>query len=170
MKDTADTEPETPRHFVGRPLSREGMRSMQGGSPERGEPTDHGIQDIPLSAVDTRALNVYGPEDPRGDSYDQIADGCHKLNDTVRPGVQAGYGRDHFLSLDKAQGLDPATNGYTKAYDSFYGDNPITVLKDGQRYEVDKGRHRLFVAKQEGLTSVPARVKEFRPPPSDPST
>ena len=65
------------------------------------------------------------------------------------------------------QGFDPATNGYTKVYDSFYGSDPVTVAKDGRHYEVDKGRHRLYVAQAEGLESLPARVKERQPPSAE---
>ncbi len=166
MTDTRDhpTEIADSERPAARPLRGEGMRAMQGYAPEKVEPTDARIRDIPLSAIDTSNLNVYGPEDPRGDSYAQIAAGVHKLEDTVRPGVAAGMGREDFQALDQAQGLDPVTNGYTKTYDSFYGSDPVTLAKIGDRYEVDKGRHRLFVAKNEGLDSIPARVKEIDHP------
>ena len=94
MTDTRDHPPEIAdsERPAARPLRGEGMRAMQGYAPEKVEPTDSRIRDVPMSAIDTSNLNVYGPEDPRGDSYAQIADGVHKLENTVRPGVAAGKG------------------------------------------------------------------------------
>ncbi len=170
MTDTRDHPPTTAEHTPPRPLRSEGMRAMQGHAPEQVEKPDARIRDVPLSAIDLSDLNVYGPEDPRGDSYAQIAGGVHKLESTVRPGVAAGQGREDFHALDEAQGLNPAVDGYTKVYDSFYGGDPVTLTKMGERYKVEKGRHRLFVARNEGLHSLPARVNEIDPPTAPPST
>lgn len=165
MKDTTDLPQETNDSRPAQRMSSEGIRAMQGPEPpEKAEWIDRGIQDVPLNRIDLRGEHLYDAQDPRGDSYAQIADGVHKLQDTVRPAVGAGQQRDYFQGLDREQGLDPATNGYTKVYDSFYGSDPVTVAKDGNHYEVDKGRHRLYVAQAEGLDSLPARVKERQPP------
>ncbi len=165
MKDTTDQPQEANDSPPARRMSSEGIRAMQGPEPvEKAEWIDRGIQDVPLNRIDLSGEHLYDRQDPRGDSYAQIADGVHKLQDTVRPAVGAGKERDYFQSLDQQQGLDPATNGYTKVYDSFYGSDPVTVGKDGNNYDVDKGRHRLYVAQAEGLDSLPARVKERQPP------
>ncbi len=168
MNDVKDKPPDFQDSQPPRRLGGEGMRAMQGVEPaEKAEWIDRGIQDVPLNRIDLRGEHLYDQQDPRSDSYAQIADGVHKLEDTVRPAVGAGKERDYFQSLDQQQGLDPAKNGYTKVYDSFYGSDPVTVAKDGRHYEVDKGRHRLYVAQAEGLESLPARVKERQPPSAE---
>ena len=48
--------------------------------------------------------------------------------------------------------------GYHNIYRVFYGDEAIALEKMGNGYRVLNGYHRLTVAKELGLTTIPARV------------
>jgi len=80
----------------------------------------------------------------------------------MRPQIDAGYTSDDFADLDKAKGLN-YEHGQQRVYDLYYGSDPIAVDKDGDKYDIVSGRHRIFAAKELGLDFIPARVKEKVP-------
>jgi hypothetical protein len=73
--------------------------------------------------------------------------------------VEKGAGVDDFQNLDLQRGVNYA-HGSQRVYEAFYGQEPIRLNKIGDRYEVVNGYHRLYVAKEMNLSTVPARVIE----------
>ena len=123
------------------------------------QPNRHGrpIVEVELSDIDLLSGNrVTGSEDFRKVSYEQMLDGCRKLDAVVRPAVASGATADYFSEMDQREGLG-AHNGYRAVYDAFYGDPIALDLHEG-RLRITDGSHRLHAAKQIGLTSVPAIV------------
>lgn len=112
------------------------------------------VQDLPLpdginSAADFQKVS---PED--------MADGFRKLQ-TMKPYIDDGRGNssDYWHQVDQSYGVD-YPDGYQKVYDAFYGDGAIRLNKDGDQYDIVNGRHRIAIAKELGVPSVPARVIE----------
>lgn len=121
---------------------------------------DRGIQDVAVDQIDTTDMtHVTGPDDFTKVSYGEMAEGFQKLETVVRPEVEKGAGGDDFYELDQQQGLHYA-DGYQRVYDAFYGGDAIKLEKDGENYRVINGAHRLYVAKEIGIATVPARVSE----------
>ena len=126
---------------------------------DEGEWVDQGIQDVPVEQVDLSDSPVKNPDDFRKVSHDEIAEGFRKLQEEVRPAVERGADGDYFSRIDEERGLD-YEHGYRRIYDSFYGDSAIRLGKVGDNYDVTNGYHRLAVARELGLGTVPARVIE----------
>jgi len=120
---------------------------------------DRGVQEVPVDQIDVSDSTVSGTEDFHKVSHDEMVRGFGKLVGTVRPAVTGGADGDYFSKLDDAGGLD-YENGYRRVYDAFYGDSSIRLEKIGSRYNVINGYHRLAVARELGVRTVPARVIE----------
>jgi hypothetical protein len=73
-------------------------------------------------------------------------------------GAARGMTRDDFVARDEAQGAGPLRRS-TDVYDMFLGDDRIRVSKraDGS-FDVVGGRHRLEIARDLGIGSLPAQV------------
>lgn len=122
-----------------------------------------GIQDVPLDQIDLSDSNIVDAGDFNKTSYAEMNEGVSKLDHVVRPAVQNGKGAEYFSQLDSEQGLD-YMQGHRRVYDTFYVGQPIDLLKSGDTYQVGTGGyHRLKVAKDQGLTSVPAHVTIWKP-------
>jgi len=158
---TEQQEPATTPPPGWRPSS-DTVQAIQGEQDTKAESewVDRGIQNVAVDKIDTSDMtHVNGPEDFKKVSHDEMAEGFQKLKTVVQPGIEKGAGGDDFYELDQQQGLDYA-NGYQRVYDAFYGGDAIKLEKDGEDYRVINGAHRLFVAKELGIQTVPARVKE----------
>ena len=66
---------------------------------------------------------------------------------------------DYWAKLDQESGLE-YSNGYQKIYDAFYGSDAIRVEKDGNDFSIINGRHRIWMAKQMGITQLPVHLFE----------
>ncbi len=86
-----------------------------------------------------------------------MEDGLKSLQDVIIPAMAQGADGDYFYNLDISLGQDPA-QGYKNIYDVFFGTNCITLDKAGGQLKVINGYHRLFVAQQIGIKSLPARI------------
>ena len=119
---------------------------------------ERGIQNVSLHQIDLGNSSVAGRSDFRKVSHEEMQEGIRKLEEVVRPDVQNGANGEHFSQMDARLGLDYA-QGYRRIYDAFYGESgPIRLNQIGDRYEVVNGYHRLFVAQQLGVESIPALV------------
>jgi len=118
---------------------------------------DTGIQAVDLELVDLSGSPVADTGDFHKVSAQEMGEGFRKLQDVVAPAVAQGGDGDHFSRLDAAQGLDYA-HGSRRIYDAFYGQDCIRLDKIGDRYQVVNGYHRLFIARQLGIKTLPARV------------
>ena len=77
----------------------------------------------------------------------------------VRPGLNRGLDRSAFEQRDQARRASPLRRT-ADVFDLFLGDSDQIVLSrraDG-RYDVVNGRHRIQVARELGISVLPARV------------
>jgi hypothetical protein len=88
-----------------------------------------------------------------------MVDGVRRFAKTVLPAVRNRANAEDFDELDRQNGVD-YEHGIRRIYDAFYGNDPIRLEKIGNTYKVVGGYHRLHVAKELGLTEIPASVVE----------
>lgn len=122
---------------------------------------DIGIVDVDLAKIDLSDSPVHGPDDFHKVSYEEMKDGFEKLQNDVLPAVEQGANGDDFWQMDQERSSE-YREGFQRVYDAFYGDSSIRLTKVDDHYEVVNGYHRLYVAKEMGLSSVPARVIQNR--------
>lgn len=143
------------------PLGSAGPALSQGGV-GGGTWVDTGIQMVDLDRIDLSNSPVANMGDFHKVSAQEMQEGLRKLEDVVAPAVAQGADGDYFSRLDTAQGLDYA-HGYRRIYDAFYGQDCIRLDQVGDHYQVVNGYHRLFLARQMGIKSLPARVIAPKP-------
>ena len=122
---------------------------------------DRGIIDVPVADL-PQPEGVDGPQDFNHHIKYEDAVSATRTVQEMKPQIDAGYTSDDFADLDKAKGLN-YEHGQQRVYDLYYGSDPIAVDKDGDKYDIVSGRHRIFAAKEIGLDFIPARVKEKVP-------
>ena len=93
-------------------------------------------------------------------SREQVEWGLDVLGRVVEPAVEMGKGPDYFAERDRAEGLS-GERSYSGVHSWFY--SPTHAIKltrrlDG-RLEVTNGYHRLAVAREMGITNLPAQVR-----------
>ncbi len=147
-------------------LSPTGRRAMQGLSESQVSPaSDAGeineIRDVPLSQI--KDPGISGPDDFRGDSYEGMSQEMDRLQH-LRPHVESGQGEQVADSWDQQLGMghyspEGYNRGYTDAYKAYYETDPVALsaTEDGQ-YDITNGRHRVHLAQEKGLDSIPARI------------
>lgn len=104
------------------------------------------------------------PDDIKDDSdfsktsMSRMKDGFRKLQ-KMMPRIQSNEGSkgEYWFSKDQKLGLS-YEQGYQRVYDAFYGSEPIRLEKRGDNYSIINGRHRIMVAKQMGIKTIPASV------------
>lgn len=135
--------------FTGSGLTSEGT----------GQWAERGIQDVELASA-LEDLAIRGPEDFQKVTMAEMRTGLEKLQKML-PEIKSGKGTDkeYWHQLDQQQGLDYA-NGYQRIYESFYGHDAIRLTKIGNGYDITNGRHRIWLAKQMGIKTLPANVIE----------
>jgi hypothetical protein len=128
-----------------------------GGLPRIGK-TD--LVEAPLDRIDTGDSGVSGPESFRKTGYATMREGTQRLDEVVLPAVRGGAGGDHFAAMDAQRGLD-YEHGYQRVYDAFFGTDSLRLdaRADGT-YGVTNGYHRIHVARELGLRTLPARISE----------
>lgn len=119
------------------------------------------IQDFAIAEL-PEPEGVSGTEDFTKYSSETLQSGIEKLQE-MKPVIDNGTGNssDYWYNYDQAQGLD-VPNGYQIVYDSYYGDDHIRVEKDGDNYNIINGRHRIWLAKQMGVESLPMEVVDVK--------
>jgi len=120
---------------------------------------EKGIQDVPVDKIDVSTSYVKNEADFKKVSHQDMAKGMQTLQGEIRPAVSNGADGEYFYQLDQQRGLDYA-HGSQRVYEAFYGQEPIRLEKIGDRYNVTNGYHRLFVAKEMGIETIPASVIE----------
>ncbi len=78
-------------------------------------------------------------------------------DEVVRPGLDKGMTRDDFAARDAARAARPPRS-YAEVYDMFLGQDPIQIDRrpDGTLH-VGSGRHRIEIARELGITRLPAK-------------
>lgn len=156
-----------------KPLSPAGMKAMQGvptlgapsppgDPPPPGDWVDRGIVDVPVADL-PEPEGVDDADDFKKVSPEEMQVGLTRLQE-MKPVIDSGEGAntDYWREFDRQRGL-AYPDGYQKVYESFYGHDAIRLNKDGDQYDIINGRHRIFMAKQMGIGTVPARVIEKVP-------
>jgi hypothetical protein len=119
---------------------------------------DRGIQDVPVVDLPWPE-GINGTEDFNHHiAYDDAIRAAQQLEE-MKPLIARGFTSEGFANRDAAAGLD-YEHGQQRIYDLYYGNNAIRLNRDGDSYDIISGRHRIYVAKELGIDSVPARVKE----------
>ena len=152
------------------PLSPRGIKAMQGAPtldapsppgdpPPAGDWVDRGIVDVPVAAL-PEPEGVEDASDFEKATPEELKVGLMRLQE-MKPMIESGEGAntDYWREFDRQRGL-VHPHGYLKVYESFYGSDAIRLDKDGDRYDIVWGRHRIFMAKRMGIDTLPARVKE----------
>ncbi len=118
---------------------------------------EKGIQDVVVSSLpDDGELN--GPANFHKVKLDEMKAGLQRFQQML-PVIKSGVGanKDYWRQIDKQRGLN-YSNGYLRIYEAFYGQDAIRVVKIGNNYDVINGRHRIWLAKQMGIKTLPAMV------------
>jgi hypothetical protein len=68
--------------------------------------------------------------------------------------------RDRLGSMKDPSGVALFSSSDLGFYDLYFGDHQIKVSKVGDVFDVNGGRHRLWLAQQDGVKELPARVSE----------
>lgn len=116
-----------------------------------------GIQDVPLGQIVLDDSFVRSAADFHKVSYEVMVVWPRLLEEVIRPAVWQGADGDDFTALDARAGLD-YEHGHRRVYDAFYGGDPVRLEWTGDGYRVVDGYHRLFVARELGLATIPASV------------
>lgn len=93
-------------------------------------------------------------------SRDKVSAGLDRLKSVVEPAVTIGKGADYFKARDAAEGLS-GEQSYSGIHNWFYNsDHAIKLTRTGSgRFEVTNGYHRLAVAREMGIESLPVIVR-----------
>ena len=120
-----------------------------------------GIRDVPVSQINSPEIN--GPEDFRPGSCEGLRQDMEHLQE-LKPSIEAGQGEQTADAWDRRQQLghytaEGYTRGYTDAYKTYYESDPVALSPtDDSRYEIINGRHRVYLAHEMGLETIPARI------------
>jgi len=160
--------------YAGMSVSGGGASAAPGSGPaamptsgEAGAPAETriGATDLveaPLDRIDTSESGVTGPESFGKAGYATMREGTQRLDEVVLPAVRNGAGGEHFAAMDAQRGLD-YEHGYQRVYEAFFGDDCLRLdaHPDGS-YGVTNGYHRIHVARELGLRTLPARIARWR--------
>lgn len=115
-----------------------------------------------LERIDTSESGVTGPESFRKTGYATMREGTQRLDEVVLPAVRNGADGEHFAAMDAQRGLG-YEHGYQRVYEAFFGDDCLRLdaRPDGS-FGVTNGYHRIHVARELGLRSLPARISRWR--------
>jgi len=113
---------------------------------------------VPLALIDSADIPVHGPADfQKGYSPADIEWAHEAFISVIMPGGAKGLTLDDFRARDQREGRT-GTRSYADTYSGFFGNDAIKLDPKGQMFDAGNGHHRLWVARQMGLDSVPAKV------------
>ncbi|MFL6282062.1 MAG: hypothetical protein ACJ74Q_02715 [Pyrinomonadaceae bacterium] len=118
---------------------------------------DEGVRFVSVADL-PEPPDISGGADFRKISETEMRAGIEKLQE-MRPVIESGLGAssDYWADYDRRRGMEYA-GGYQRVYEAFYGDDCIKVNDDGGSYDIDNGRHRIWLAKRMGVGQLPMRV------------
>lgn len=123
---------------------------------------DQGMRDVPVADL-PNPTDIHNASDWRKLSQAEMRAGLARFQE-MRPTIENGAGAnsDYWADRDTELGLD-YEHGYQRVYDAFYHDSDkIRLTKDGDDYDVINGQHRIWLAKELGIDTLPANVVERR--------
>jgi hypothetical protein len=112
-----------------------------------------GFFEVPLAKVEVTALPNRWPKD----SPDQIREHIKNLK-TIQEMRERGYTREDFGRMFHS--ADPGEKALGITHDRFYTNSvgSIQLSWQGDHYQIERGAHRVPIAKEMGLTHIPASV------------
>jgi hypothetical protein len=132
-----------------------GVQTASAGRP--GAWIDEGVRFVNVADL-PEPEGISGATDFKKITEPEMRAGIEKLQE-MRPAIESGLGAssDYWADYDRRRGLDFA-DGYQRVYEAFYGDDCIKVNNDGGAYDIDNGRHRIWLAKRMGVEQLPMRI------------
>lgn len=116
-----------------------------------------GIASVSLGDIDDSDRAI-GPGDfGKGYSPADLTWAFGALEEVVLPALSAGKGSDYFAQRDAAEGRQ-GTRSYSDTFSGFFGGDSIRLERSQSGFRVTNGYHRIWVARQLGLSHVPAKV------------
>lgn len=113
---------------------------------------------VPLGQVDDSDSGVTGPESfGKGYSVDDLAWAHAAFERVILPHLAAGGTFDGLRDRDQREGR-VGVRSFADTYSGFLGGDAIHLERHGDRFTVNNGYHRIWVARQLGLDHIPARV------------
>jgi hypothetical protein len=118
---------------------------------------DRGFADVDVALADYSDNPIVGKFGRGGLTRADYRWAVTAWDEVIRPGLDRGMTRDDFAARDAARGARPPRS-YAEVYDMFLGQDPIQIARrpDGTLY-VGSGRHRLEIARELGITRLPAK-------------
>lgn len=119
-------------------------------------PGTRSMEDIDLrKVIDDRSSSLNFEKVSR----DQVAWGLDRLKSVVEPALRMGKGLEYFASRDSAEGLS-GERSYSGVYNWFYNSqHAIKLTRASGGLVVSNGYHRLAVARELGIETLPAVVR-----------
>jgi hypothetical protein len=114
------------------------------------------IRVVRIDQIDLSDSPVHSSSDFSKVSHEEMVDGLTKLRQ-VKRWIEQGATDQMLREIDEEQGLSGA-QGYHNIYRVFYGDSAIKLDWVDGRYQVTNGYHRLSVARELGMETIPARI------------
>lgn len=135
-----------------------GLGADSGASNSSPPGVPNGIVMVPLSMIEDADTAVTGEESfGKGYSTRDLAWAHNALIDVVLPTLAQGGTLDTLTARDVAEGRVGARS-YADTYSGFFGTSSIALDQTPNGYQVTNGYHRIWVARELGLETVPARV------------
>lgn len=118
------------------------------------------VELVPVASIDSSDGTVGGPGSFEKLSWPDAQWSTDALSAVVSPAVSQGKGRDYFIERDRRESRS-APRSYTAVYDGYFGADTAIKLSQGPdgRLSVTNGYHRIWAARQAGLSQIPARVR-----------
>jgi len=119
------------------------------------------MTEVPLHDLDYRDNPLVGGFGKGGASKSDYRWAVETWATVVRPGVDRGMRREDFAARDAERGAPPFRRT-ADVYDLFLGDSDRIVLSPTAAGKLDivNGRHRVAIAREVGITHLPARILE----------
>lgn len=117
-----------------------------------------GLSEVHVSAADLADTPIQGGFGRGGATRADYRWAVQTWTDTVGPGVAKGMTRDDFVARDQRNGAAPLRRT-ADVYDMFLGTDRIRVNRDANgSLNIVNGRHRLQIARDLGIKSLPGQV------------
>jgi len=119
------------------------------------------LTEVPLHDLDYDNNPLVGEFGKGGASKGDYRWAAETWDTVVRPGVGRGMSRDDFVARDAERGAPPFRRT-ADVHDLFLGNSDRIVLSRTAAGKLDivNGRHRIAVARESGITHLPARIVE----------
>jgi len=139
-------------------IDQSGSTAPTKSTPSTSSLSDYGLTSVPLDQVDFSDNPILDDYTGGGLTKADYRWAVETWAQVVGPGHQRGMGRDEFAAWDIAHGAMPPRST-ARVFDLFLGSNRIKISRrlDGS-FDVIGGRHRIEVARELGITDLPAEV------------